>query len=96
MRSPRSVTRAPIGMPSRSLKAAIDFWARVTVGRWPASAVSSSTASSRILMFWIASPMPMLSEIFSIRGTAMMLSMPNSFLSFGTTSSAYRVFRRGT
>ena len=47
-------------------------------------------------MFWIASPMPMLSEMRSIRGTAMMLSMPNSFFSFGTTSSAYRVFSRGT
>ena len=31
-----------------------------------------------------------------MRGTAMMLSMPNSFLSFGTTSSAYRFFSRGT
>ena len=38
-------------------------------------------------MFWIASPMPMLSEIRSRRGTAIMFSMPNSRLSFGTTSS---------
>ena len=30
MRRPRSVTRQPIGIPSRSLKFAIDFRARVT------------------------------------------------------------------
>ena len=29
MRAPRSVTFAPIGMPSRSLKPAIDFRARI-------------------------------------------------------------------
>src|SRR5436305_4823684 len=96
MRSPLKVTRAPIGIPSRSLKAAIDFWARVIVGFWPASAVISSTASSRILMFWIASPIPMLREMRSIRGTAMTFSIPNSLRSFGTTSSAYRCFKRGT
>src|SRR5215203_335121 len=65
-------------------------------GFWPARAPNSSTASSRILTFWIASPIPMLREIRSIRGTAMMLSMPNSFWIFGTTSSLYRVLRRGT
>jgi hypothetical protein len=35
MRSRRSVTLAPIGMPSRSLKVAIAFLARVTTGFWP-------------------------------------------------------------
>ncbi len=39
-------------------------------------------------MFWIASPKPTLRTIFSILGTAMKLSMPNSFFSFGTVSSA--------
>ena len=33
MRSPRSVTRAPIGMPSRSLKFEIAFFARVGTKR---------------------------------------------------------------
>ncbi len=32
MRSPRNVTIAPIGIPARSLNAAIDFFARVTTG----------------------------------------------------------------
>ena len=36
MRSPRSVTMQPIGMPSRSLNAAIDFCALVITGFWPA------------------------------------------------------------
>ena len=36
MRAPRSVTFAPTGMPSRSLKLAIDFFARRTCARWPA------------------------------------------------------------
>ena len=37
---------APIDMPSRSLKAAIDFLALVTTGFWPAIALSSFTAPS--------------------------------------------------
>ena len=32
IRSPRSVTFAPMFMPSRSLNAAIDFFALVTIG----------------------------------------------------------------
>ena len=35
MRSPRSVTLAPMALPSRSLKPAIDFLALVTSGFWP-------------------------------------------------------------
>ena len=35
IRSPRSVTMAPIDLPSRSLKLAIDFLALVTTGLWP-------------------------------------------------------------
>ena len=58
-------------MPSRSLNAAIDFFAFVITGFWPAIAVSSSTAPSISLEFCVASPMPMLIEIFSIFGTAM-------------------------
>ena len=69
MRSPRSVTMQPIGMFSRSLKFAIAFLDLVTTGFWPVIAVSSATAESIILAFWIASPRPMLSTIFSSRGT---------------------------
>ena len=39
MRSRRSVTIAPIGWPSRSLKVAIDFLALVTTGFWPVIAL---------------------------------------------------------
>ena len=46
MRSPRSVTRAPIGIPSRILKPAIDLRARRTRARCPAMRVSSSIALS--------------------------------------------------
>ena len=35
MRSPRRVTLAPMALPSRSLKPAIDFLALVTSGFWP-------------------------------------------------------------
>ena len=35
MRSPRSVTLAPMAWPSRSLKPAIDLPALVTIGFWP-------------------------------------------------------------
>ena len=38
MRSPRSVTLAPIGMFSRTLKPAIDLRAWVMTGFWPAIA----------------------------------------------------------
>ena len=48
MISPRSVTIAPIGMPSRTLNAAIDFFARVTTGFcpviWPRSATAGSSS----------------------------------------------------
>ena len=46
----------PIGMPSRSLKLAMALRALVTTGFWPVIAVSSATATSSTLAFWIASP----------------------------------------
>ncbi len=61
----------PIAMPSRSLNAAIDFVALVITGFWPAICVSSFTAPSISLAFCVASPRPILTEIFSIFGTAM-------------------------
>ena len=42
MRAWRSVTLSPTGMPSRSLKLAIDLRARRTFGAWPASVASCS------------------------------------------------------
>ena len=64
MRAPRSVTFAPIGIPSRSLKPAIDLRARRTCARWPAIIVSSSIAASSGFASVFASPTPMLSVIF--------------------------------
>lgn len=58
MRSLRRVTMQPMGMPSLSLKAAMERRARVTTGFWPVMAASSAWADSRILMFWMASPAP--------------------------------------
>ena len=60
----------PIGMPSRSLNAAIDFFALVITGFCPAICASSFTAPSMSFAFCVASPKPMLIEIFSIFGTA--------------------------
>ena len=44
MRSRRKVTMQPIGTPSRSLKFAIAFFARVTTGLCPVINVISATA----------------------------------------------------
>ena len=60
MRSRRSVTLAPIAMPSRSLKVAIDLRDLVTTGFWPVIAVRSATAPSTALRSLTASPTPML------------------------------------
>ena len=46
MRSFLSVTFTPMALPSRSLKPAIDFFALVTTGFWPAMIVMSSTTLS--------------------------------------------------
>ena len=71
MRSRRKVTMQPIGTPSRSLKLAIAFLALVTTGFCPVMAVISITAASITLAFWVASPTPQLTVIFSRRGTCM-------------------------
>ena len=70
MRARRSVTLTPTGMPSRSLKLAIDLRARRTFGCWPAIVASCSWAASSILVSCLASPTPMFSVIFSMRGTS--------------------------
>ena len=64
----------------------MDFLALVITGFWPAIAVSSSAAVSRILMFWMASPSPMLRTIFFSRGTCIGLVYLKVSISFGTTS----------
>src|SRR5216110_1620079 len=46
IRAPRSVTLQPTAIPSRRLKFAIAFLARVTTGCWPVMAASSATAAS--------------------------------------------------
>ena len=70
MRARRSVTVTPTGMPSRSLKFAIDLRARRTFGAWPAIVASCSEAASSTFESCFASPTPMLSVIFSRRGTS--------------------------
>ncbi len=60
-----------MGMPARSLKAAMDFLERRRAGFCPAMRPSSSMAASSSLMFWVASPTPMLITTFLRRGTAM-------------------------
>src|SRR6266704_329970 len=89
MVSPRRVTMAPMGMPSRTLKAAMDFLALVVTGFWPAIAARSATRGSMILTFWVASPRPMLMTIFSSLGIAMALVMLSSLPSACLISVSY-------
>ena len=63
MRSPRSVTCAPMGMPSRSLNWATDFLARATAGFCPVMVDRSRTAPSMSLASRAASPTPMFTTI---------------------------------
>eukprot|EP01022_Parablepharisma_sp_SALTPOND_P023200 TRINITY_DN4827_c0_g1_i2.p1 TRINITY_DN4827_c0_g1~~TRINITY_DN4827_c0_g1_i2.p1 ORF type:complete len:927 (-),score=193.67 TRINITY_DN4827_c0_g1_i2:1921-4701(-) len=96
MRSLRSVTEVPTGMPSRSLNEAMERLARLIMARWPAIRVSSSAAWSRSLMFWMASPTPMLSTALVRRGTCMMLVQPKPSMSWGTTSPSQKPRSLGT
>ena len=95
MRAPRSVTLAPIGIPSRILKPAIDLRARRTWARCPAIVVSSSMALSSAFDSVFASPTPMFSVIFETRGTCMTEDRPSSSLSRARSSCSYRSFSRG-
>ena len=84
MRSRRSVTLQPIGMPSRSLKLAIDLRARVTTGFWPADRGQlAATAASTSCRPATASPTPMLMTIFSSRGTCMRVLVAELLLRLG-------------
>ena len=62
-----------MGMPWRSLKAAIDLRERRMAGFWPVMRPSSSMAASSSLMFCVASPTPMLTTTLVSFGTAITL-----------------------
>src|SRR3546814_6662095 len=64
-------------MPSRSLKLATDFLARVMTGFWPALAIISEAAVPTRFLSWVASPTPMLMTILSTRGPALAFAYPN-------------------
>src|SRR5262245_24626193 len=94
MRSPRRVTMAPMGMPARTLKAAIDFLALVITGFCPVMWPRSLASGSSIFEFCVASPTPMLTTILCSRGTAMGFVNPSSFASAGAISLLNFSFNR--
>src|SRR5688500_6409382 len=95
IRSPRSVTLHPIAWPSRSLKAAIDLRALVTIGFWPVIAPRSATAASSSDGCWVARPTPMLTTILVSAGTCITLASSSCSLSAGFTSLMYFVRSAG-
>ena len=94
MRSRRSVTAQPIGMPSRSLKPAIDFFAFRTVAFWPVIVPRSRAAVSTFDFDSTAPFTPMLMTIFSSFGTACAFSMAKDSESLPRTSLWYFSWRR--
>src|SRR4030095_14292507 len=70
-------------------KPATAFFARHTIAFCPAIVSMSRTACSIRFLFSIASPTPMFSVIFVIRGMAIVLSIPSFSFSFGTISCLY-------
>ncbi len=69
--SPRRVTLAPMGMPSRSLKFATDFLALVMTAFWPVMVARSLQTASSTLALSRASPQPTLTTTLSILGICM-------------------------
>jgi hypothetical protein len=59
----------PTGMPCRSAKFEIAFFARRTTGFWPLISATSATTESSSFGFFVASPRPTFSTIFCRRGT---------------------------
>src|SRR5215210_8012269 len=92
IRSPRSVTLAPTGMPSLILNPAMLLRAFLSCAFWPVILARSSIAPSRARLFCAASPTPMLTTIFSSRGIRMGFSMPNLSLRAGAISATYLSF----
>src|ERR1700730_15311165 len=87
MRSPRRVTLQPIAWPSRTLKVATDFLAFVTAGFWPVIFAMSAVAASMTFLSATASPTPMFTVIFKIRGTCIVFLSSSFCLSSGTIFS---------
>jgi hypothetical protein len=56
-------------LPVRRRNWAMERFAFVTIGFWPVMRARSPTAASSALAFVSASPSPMLTTIFSSRGT---------------------------
>ena len=73
MRSPRRVTFAPMGMPSRSLKFATLFLALQTMGFWPVIFARSERIASMIFGLSRASPQPTLITTLSSFGICITL-----------------------
>src|SRR5580765_3982816 len=94
MRARRSVTAQPIGIPSRSLKPAIELRALRTVGRWPVICARSRTAASTRPLFSTAPLTPMFTTILLRRGTALSFSILKCSFKRGFTSLSYLSLRR--
>src|SRR5258708_28819179 len=92
----RSVTLAPIGWFSRSLKVEIATREKVTIGFWPGIKARSAAAVSAFLRSLTASPTPMLSTTLSRRGTCMTLAKPNCSVSLPRISLSNCSRKRGT
>src|ERR1700683_849079 len=84
MRAPRRVTLQPMAWPSRTLKVATDFLAFVIAGFWPVIFAISAVAASMTFLSATASPTPMFTVIFKIRGTSIVFFSSSFFLSSGT------------
>src|SRR5699024_1076065 len=95
MREYRSVTCAPIVMPSRSLNCAMDLRSLVTWGFWPVIAARSRMAPSMTLESRAASPTPMFTTTLVRPGTSMTFWYPNCSVSCALMVSLYLLFRRG-
>src|SRR5262245_49953988 len=95
MRSRRRVTLAPIVMPSRSLKLAIDLRDLVSSGFWPEMAARSARAERIFLESATASPTPMLITTLSSAGTCMPFVYLNCSVSLERIELSYSDFRRG-
>jgi hypothetical protein len=97
MRSPRSVTLRADGHALADLEPGDRRAGAAQRGRAARRSIdSSSIAASRTFESVFASPTPMLSVIFWMRGTSMTVDFDSSSLSAPRSSSLYRVFRRGT
>ena len=86
MRWRRSVTLAPMTMPSRSLKFATLFLAGQSAGFWPVIFSRSSTTDFCVSLSTM--PNAMLTTILERRGTSMGFLKPNFSRRAGTTVSS--------